>query len=132
MLLALFPLAVLLPQDIRGCKRGCGGSWSHGDLYNEHWLLGCLRGPCPEDPCPAAKTWLMIGIQWCCFPQAMARLAEVLSLPVPAHPGSQTPHWPCLNVSLKGFAGLPSGAVIWRLPFICSSVSGSRQRSLDP
>lgn len=39
----------------------------------------------------------------------------------PAHPGSQAPLWPSLNASLKGFAGLPSGAVIWCLPFICSS-----------
>lgn len=50
---------------------------------------------------------------------------------VPAHPGRRAPRWPCLNVSLKGFAGLLSRAVIWRLPFICSSVSGSRESSLD-
>lgn len=34
-----------------------GGSWSPGDHCNKDWLLGCLWGRCPEDPCPEGQGW---------------------------------------------------------------------------
>lgn len=132
-LLALSPVlfTALFPQDICECKARQGGAGAPVTTATRtgYWAAcgaGALKTLAQKD-----RDGVRTGIHWCHCPQVMARLAEVPPLPVPAHPGSRAPCWPCLNVSLKGFAELPSQAVIWRLPFICSSVSGSRQRSLD-